>query len=372
MVFQTARSELSRKIPTEWQIPDLQREKLPRNVMGMFKEAGILTTRELEITESPDASSILEKIHGGTWTARDVTIAFCKRASLAQQLVNCLMDANFQGAIARAEELDKHFNETGKVVGPLHGLPISIKVCTWIEGNAHSRYQDLTAVAGMAYSIGFATWSDRKSTEDAVVVDIMRKAGAIVYVKTTMPQTGMASETTSHLWGRTLNPYNRDLTPGGSSGGEGALNACRGTPIGIATDVGGSIRGPAAFSGLYAIKPTSRRCPYLGNVIPAPGQIAIPSAIGPVAHSVRDIELICQIWLDAEPWRRDPSVVPMPWQRVETPKKATIGVMWWDGVTMPHPPIQKALKLAVEKLKAAGHEGDARYAYHNPPADRVQ
>lgn len=141
--------------------------------------------------------------------------------------------------------------------------------------------------------------------------------------------------------------------------------------MGIGTDVGGSIRGPAAFSGLYGLKPTSRRCSYYGNVIPVPGQIAIPSAIGPIGRSLRDLELICQVWAQDEPWRRDPTVVPLPWKSQAVPKKAVIGVMWWDEVVMPHPPIQRALKAAVGKLRAAGHEGKCYRRYIKDHADFI-
>lgn len=164
-------------------------------------------------------------------------------------------------------------------------------------------------------------------------------------------------ETVSNLWGRTLNPFNTSLSAGGSSGGEGALNGCLGAPVGIATDIGGSIRAPAAFNGLHGLRPTSRRTSYAGNMNPSGGQIAIPSSIGPVGRSIRDLNLICKAFSDDSPWFKDPTVADKPWHEVEMPQKATIGVMWWDEVVMPHPPVRRALKTAVEKLRAAGHEG---------------
>jgi amidase len=88
----------------------------------------LLTARELEITCVQDAVVLLEKIHSKEWSAFEVTVAFCKRAAIAQQLVNCLMDIDFEGGIRRAKELDEYLASTGKVVGPLHGLPVSLKV----------------------------------------------------------------------------------------------------------------------------------------------------------------------------------------------------------------------------------------------------
>lgn len=161
----------------------------------MFKSCGLLSARELEITDAEDAMTILERIRSKEWSAKEVTIAFCKRATIAHQMINCLMDCDFEGAIKRASELDDHLAKTGKVVGPLHGLPVSLKVRShlfcFVKDPTTKGSQDLTAVKGMRYSIGFAVWGECKSDNDALMVQTLRKAGAVVYVKTTMPQTGM-------------------------------------------------------------------------------------------------------------------------------------------------------------------------------------
>ena len=164
-------------------------------------------------------------------------------------------------------------------------------------------------------------------------------------------------ETMSNLWGRTLNPSNNLLSAGGSSGGEGALLACLGSPIGIGTDSGGSIRAPAAFNGLYALKPSPKRVSYLGCQNDTNGIVGIASALGPMETSIRDLNMICQALTDAEPWVKDSTVVEKPWMSVARPLKMTIGVMRWDEVVMPHPPIQRALRMAVNALRHAGHEG---------------
>ncbi|OAL21018.1 hypothetical protein AYO20_11442 [Fonsecaea nubica] len=334
---------LKAKIPPEWLLPqDFLSSGKPRNIMPLFKTCGVLSSHELDITEVEDAVTLLEKLHSRTWSAVEVTVAFCKRAAVAQQLINCLMDIDFSGAIQRAKELDKHLATKGELVGPLHGMPVSLK--------------DLTHVKGMKYTLGMVALADEVSDHDAVVVQTLRAAGAVIYCKTTMPQTGMALETTTNLYGRTLNPFNTDLVSGGSSGGEGALNGCLGAPIGVATDIGGSIRAPASFNGLYGIRPTSRRFSYLGNA-PFTGQTAILSSIGPVGRSLRDIEMMLRVWNNHEPWLYDPVVMTKKWAtNIGVPAKATIGVMFWDEVVMPHPPVQRALKMAVDKLKHAGHE----------------
>jgi amidase len=165
-------------------------------------------------------------------------------------------------------------------------------------------------------------------------------------------------ETVSNLWGLTPNPANTLLSAGGSSGGEGAILACFGSPIGIGTDSGGSIRAPAAFNGLYALKPTSKRISYNGCQNNANGIVGVASAIGPMGRSLRDLDLMCQVLCDAEPWFEDSNIVEKPWTGMKMEKEqVSIGVMWWDGVVMPHPPIQRALKMVAEALRATGHEG---------------
>lgn len=131
---------------------------------------------------------------------------------------------------------------------------------------------------------------------------------------------------------------------------------CFGSPVGIGTDVGGSIRVPASFNGLYAIKPTSKRGTYQGNMNNSTAGSPVWSAMGPIGRSVRDLELICRILCQGQPWLTDPRVTYKPWCTVITPKRVTIGVMWWDEVVMPHPPVKRALQMTVDALRAAGHE----------------
>lgn len=257
--------------------------------------------------------------------------------------MNCLTEICFDEALEAARKLDKSFNATGKLQGPLHGLPISIK--------------DHVNVAGLRSTLGYCCWADNIPSEDSVLVKALKGAGAIVFVKTTMPVTGMAIETVSQLWGRTLNGFNRSLVSGGSSGGEGSLVGLYGSPMGIGTDIGGSIRVPCAFNGIYGIRPSTRRLSYEGMTSNVSGSRTIAGAIGPMCHSVRDIELLCKVVTDAQPWLEDIGVVPLQWQpRPPIPAKLTIGILSFDGVVMPHPPVLRGLDEVVQKLRAAGHE----------------
>ncbi|KAK4937079.1 hypothetical protein LTR10_022202 [Elasticomyces elasticus] len=333
---------LKTKIPEAWRLPEDLVQPDQRNVSHVPAASGILSQEELSIT-SCDATAVLQKIHSGDWSAEQVCLAFCKRAAIAQQLVNCLTEMCFDEALHTAKELDQAFKATGKLKGPLHGLPISVK--------------DHVNVAGLRSTLGYCCLADNVPNEDAVFVKALKRAGAIIFVKTTMPVTGMAIETVSQLWGRTTNGFNRALVSGGSSGGEGALVGMFGSPMGIGTDIAGSIRVPCAFNGLYGIRPSTRRLSYEGMTSNVSGGRAIAAAIGPMCHSIRDVELVCRIVTEATPWEEDPGVVQKEWTtRPNVPEKLTIGIMKFDGVVMPHPPILRGLEEAAAKLQAAGHE----------------
>ena len=130
-------------------------------------------------------------------------------------------------ALSRARELDDYFFKHKKPLGPLHGLPISVK--------EHIGMKELSMNAG------YVAWSNKVADEDAHILRILWRAGAVFHARTTLPQSMMHLETDSNLYGVTVNPYNRDLTAGGSSGGEGALMGMRGSCLGIGSDVGGKL-----------------------------------------------------------------------------------------------------------------------------------
>lgn len=190
-------------------------------------------------------------------------------------------------------------------------------------------------------------------------------------------------ETQSNLYGRTLNPHNTDLSPGGSSGGEGALIAMRGSLLGIGTDIGtslspltftilyihahtlthatgGSIRVPGGFSGIYGLKPSVARLPHSGLSGLHAGMENIIGCVGPMATAIDDLKLFCRVSLAYNPWDHEPTLVELPWKEDREiysllPDKLRIGVIWHDGVVHPHPPITRALRDTVTALRRAGH-----------------
>lgn len=185
-----AKQRLADSIPQEWRIsPDRMPPETQLDVRDIPYTCGILSKDELAITDSY-ATKILSKIHSGAWTAEDVTRAFCKRAAIAQQLTNCLTVTLFDSAFARAKELDAFFASSGgKIVGPLHGLPISLK--------------DNFNVPGVPSSVGFTAWAAEEMREESTVVRILRGLGAVVgFVKTNVPTAMMIAESVNNTYGR--------------------------------------------------------------------------------------------------------------------------------------------------------------------------
>lgn len=244
-----------------------------------------------------------------------------------------------------ARQLDAHLAQTGKPVGPLHGLPISLK--------------DNFNLRGLDATVGFVSHVGAPATEDATLAQLLQaKAGAVFYVKTNVPTAMMMPETVNNVMGRTVNPRNRRLTPGGSSGGEAALVAFGGSPLGVGTDIGGSLRIPAACTGLFTLKASFGRFPALGCRSGMPGQEAVQSINGPLARTLGDLEAYCAAVVGAEPWHdADPRCLPIPWRSSpSSSRKLKIAVMWDDGMALPTPPVTRALRQTAAALRAAGHE----------------
>jgi len=185
----------------------------------------------------------------------------------------------------------------------------------------------------------------------------------VPFVCTNVPQTLMWAETFNHIFGRTSNPANRSLTSGGSSGGEGALIAMRGSVLGVGSDIGGSVRIPSAFNGLYGLRSSFHRFPYRGLVNSMEGQDSLPSVIGPLSTSLAGVKVFTKSVVDAKPWNKDPLVTNKPWDqaRYELAEhgdgtQLAFGIIWNDGNVVPHPPITRALEMTKNALIAAGHK----------------
>lgn len=331
--------ERADRIPFQWKLSPAHIPAESRtNVLSVPRECGLLSEQELNITENHDASALVAALSSGKLKAVDVTTAFCKRAAIAHQLTNCLTEIFFDDAIAQAKQLDDEMTKSGSPTGPLHGLPISLK--------------DTFKVKGYDASIGAAALCFKPADTNSALVDLLLQQGAVLYCKTNIPLTLAALDSHNNVFGRTLNPANKALTAGGSSGGEGALVAMRGSPLGIGTDVGGSIRIPAMCNGLVGVKPSHGRVPYAGQEagsLPGSSKLGIEATAGPIARTVRDCELLLRVVGDASPWLFDPDVLPHSWTQqlplIPHPssrpptKPFRIGIVRNDGHTLPLPPI---------------------------------
>lgn len=189
---------------------------------------------------------------------------------------------------------------------------------------------------------------------------LLLEAGAILYVKTTTPQAQLSFDTDSPLWGRTVNPHNTALTAGGSTGGEGALIAMRGSIMGLGTDMGGSVRIPAACCGIFAIKPTSRRIPRTGTEtieVPGGSYVGLPISCGPLAHSASDCKWFLKVIAETQPWRFDAQVTPYTFASPDRGgKPLKIGIFIDNGISSPLPPVAAMFDEVRHVLAEAGHE----------------
>lgn len=214
--------------------------------------------------------------------------------------------------------------------------------------------KDTFDIEGVDSTTGLASLAFKPAKKNAPLVDLLYSLGAVIISKTNIPQTLGALDSVNNIFGRTLNPLNRQLTPGGSSGGEGVVVLMRGSMIGFGTDIGGSIRIPAMCTGIYGFKPSSGRVPFGGQdscAVPGRSRTSIQAVAGPLARSMDDIDTVMkEIVPRAELWGDD--CIPGQWMSESSKKgrKLTIGILRSDGRISPLPPIAKALDEVAQKL----------------------
>jgi Asp-tRNA(Asn)/Glu-tRNA(Gln) amidotransferase A subunit family amidase len=228
----------------------------------------------------------------------------------------------------------------GDPLGPLHGVPISIKSSVEVEG--------FRCEAGTRLRAGHIAESD------APLVTRLKNAGAIVLGTTNCPELLMAWETDNLLYGRTNNPWDLSRTAGGSSGGEAAAIASGCSAGGVGSDGGGSIRVPAHFSGICGLKPTPGRIPATGHFPVSVGPFALLGVVGPMARTIPDLKVLFEVMQG--PDDGDPSASPVPVQWPSEPKKLRIGYFEDDDRTSVTAEIRAAVRTAAEALSRAGFD----------------
>jgi Asp-tRNA(Asn)/Glu-tRNA(Gln) amidotransferase A subunit family amidase len=230
----------------------------------------------------------------------------------------------------------------GHVLGPLHGVPISIK--------------SSIDVAGMRCEAGTRLRTGVVATQDAPLVTRLCNAGAIVLGVTNTPELLMAWETDNLLYGRTNSPWDPKRTPGGSSGGEAAAIAAGMSAGGVGSDGGGSIRVPAHFSGICGLKPTPGRIPATGHFPPSGGPFALIGVVGPMARTVADLKILFEIMQGPDDGDTCAAPVPLRWPAEDELKRLRVGYFEEDGRTSVAPEVRQGIRTAADVLSRAGFQ----------------
>jgi fatty acid amide hydrolase len=288
---------------------------------------------------------LAEKVKAGELSALEVTEAHIQRIEAVNESINAVVIPLFDRARAQAEEADRK-RARGEPLGPLHGVPVTIK----------EQYR----VAGTQTTLGATNKIGNIYDEEGPLVTKLREAGAIILGKTNIIQTLAGPESDNHVYGRSNNPWNLQRTPGGSSGGEAAIIAARGSALGLAGDFGGSTRIPAHFCGLHGLKPTAGRLTnddFPSDLLGYGQEVFIPQP-GPIARTVSDLQLAMGVLAETSLSITSDLVPPVPWPdptdvRVE---QLRVGYYTDNGYFPASPAIRRAVEEAAEALRDLGAE----------------
>ncbi|MFO0760859.1 MAG: amidase family protein [Byssovorax sp.] len=292
------------------------------------------------LCEKP-ATELSRLLSAGEISAEELTRAHLNRIDTVDKKLRAFTVVLRDEALATARRLDEE-RRAGQVRGPLHGLPVSIK--------------ESLDCAGQASTLGVSSRKEVIAREDAGVVELLRRAGAVILGRTNVSQLLLYHESRNPLFGQTSNPFSLAHTPGGSSGGEASAIAGGLSPLGIGTDIGGSIRVPAHFCGIAGLKPTLDRWTNKGSNGALVGQEAIRSQLGPMARTVGDLVMVMQALDPKAMTALDPRVPPLPFEdpRKIDLTKLKVGVYTDDGLLPPSAAVARAVREAAAALRAKG------------------
>lgn len=279
----------------------------------------------------------------GELNSRKLAEAHLARIKAGDGAIHAFTSVQAEQVIADADRLDAE-RGGGRVRSPLHGVPVTLKECF--------------DIAGQATTLGIVARKDCVAPKDAALVMLLREAGALILGRTNLSQTMLFVESRNPLFGETKNPHRTDRTPGGSSGGEAAAIAAGMSPLGVGTDIGGSIRIPAHFCGIAGFKPTLDRLPMQGYSTGVPGQEGVRGMAGPMARRVADLELFMAALDPVRATLLDGRVPPLPWRAVDAGalRGVRVGMIASDGILTPNAAIRRALTRAAQALRDAGCE----------------
>ena len=287
-----------------------------------------------ELTQLP-ALELAALIARGDVSAVEVVEAHIARIEAVNPKLNAVVVKRYDAARAEAKRADAK-RARGESLGVLHGVPITIKESLDVEGTP--------STFGLP-----ARLSHRAEKDDAYVAELKR-AGAIVLGKTNVAQLLLYYESDNPAYGRANNPWNIERTAGGSSGGQAATIAAGGSPLGLGTDIGGSLRVPATFCGIASLKPTQDRVNDPGRFSIPIGQQAIVSQVGPMARTVADVALGMDVINRANV---EPTLALGNYTAVDV-SKLRVAYYTDDGTFGVTPAVRRAVREAAEMLKRAG------------------
>ncbi|MGJ3238052.1 MAG: amidase [Anaerolineae bacterium] len=280
------------------------------------------------------AAEIARQIRAQAVTVSEVVEAHITRIEQVNPMINAVITPTFEQARQQAREADERIAQLGTDdLPPLFGVPVTIKDC-W-------------SVAGVRFTGGSSYHRDDIAEQDAEVVRRLKEAGAIILGKTNLPDMCWSGETVNPVFGRTNNPHNVNYSAGGSSGGEGAIIAAGGSPLGIGSDIAGSVRIPAAMNGCVSIKPTAGRVPS-GDHFPAPPpRLQDWNSAGPMARRIEDLALALDVLSDT----------PLPdYRTIDLNGRRCL--LYINGNIKVFPPVRKSVSetvaMAAGSLKSVG------------------
>ena len=290
------------------------------------------------------ATELARRIAAREVSSAEVVDAHIARIESVNSNLNAVVVPLYEQARAAAKLADARL-ANGESVGPLHGVPVTVKEC----------YH----VAGTVSSIGVSCLTGEIFEHDGPLVHRLRKAGAVILGKTNVPQAMLMYETDNPVYGRTNNPWDLARSPGGSSGGEAAIIAAGGSPLGLANDLGGSIRQPAHACGLFGLKPTAGRFTNHGSRNNLSGLKLIASLTGAIARYSVDLQLAMRVLhptTAGEPRCDDEADRPLPDPAGVDVSKLRIGYFDDDDFFRPAPAVRRAVHESVAVLQNAGAE----------------
>ncbi|XP_028260637.1 vitamin D3 hydroxylase-associated protein-like [Parambassis ranga] len=289
-------------------------------------------------------SELTKQLQDGSLNPEEVLYSYMEKTLAVHKNVNCCTTILLE-SFQQLETIGSNKE------GLLYGVPVSIK-----DNVAYKNYDS---------SCGVSCYLDQPVQEDSVIVQVLKKQGAIPFVKTNLPQALLNYDCSNPIYGQTKNPHNPQKTSGGSSGGEGALIGGGGSLLGIGTDIGGSIRIPSSFCGICGFKSTAGRLSSRGLRPIYRGQKSVLSSAGPMARDVDSLALCMQALLCDHMFSLDPTVPPLPFnlQIYQSTKPLRIGYLENDGYAQPSPSMARGVREVKALLEQAGH---TIVPYHPP------